>query len=111
MNPKNAQIIVFEDEEAKPGVQRGVWHGGPFTVVQYKYVPGAIFPSHSHESSQLTIVLKGTIEFSVGKDKLTVQAGETIYLPSNQPHGAQIPKEGEPVDSINIFYPKREEHP
>jgi len=111
MNSKKTQKLIFRDEEAKPGVQRGVWHGGPFTVVRYKYVPGAIFPSHSHEASQLTIVLKGTIEFLVGNDKFRVEAGETIYIPSNLPHGAKVPEGDESVDSINIFYPKREEHP
>lgn len=111
MDPKRSQKLDFEDEEVKTGVERGVWHGGPFTVVSYKYAPGAIFPSHSHEASQLTIVLKGNIEFFIGKDKFSVVAGETIYIPSNEPHRAEVPKGGEHVLSLNIFHPPREEHP
>ena len=111
MEQKRVEKLDFKDEEAKTGVERGVWHGGPFTVVRYKYAPGAIFPSHSHEASQLTIVLKGKIVFFVGENKVSVKSGETIYIPSNEPHGAEVPKEGEPVISLNIFHPPREEHP
>lgn len=111
MYPEKAQKIDFEDETAKPGVERGVWHGGPFTAVRYKYAPGAEFPPHSHEASQLTIILKGDIEFSVGGEKIFVREGETIYIPSGESHGAEVPSGGEPVLSINVFYPRREEHP
>ena len=111
MYQETAQKLNFKEETVKPGVKRGVWHGGPFTVVYYEYSPGAKFPSHRHEASQLTVVLKGTIEFSLGEDKIFVKAGETIYIPTNKSHGAQVPQNGESVHSINIFYPPREEHP
>jgi quercetin dioxygenase-like cupin family protein len=111
MDSKGVQKLDFEDEEVKVGVERGVWHGGPFTVVRYKYDPGATFPPHSHEASQLTIVLTGTIDFFIGGDKLTVSAGETIYIPSNETHGAEVPTGGESVLSLNIFHPPRQEHP
>ena len=111
MDSKKAQKLDFENEKVKIGVERGVWHGGPFTVVRYKYDPGAIFPPHSHESSQLTVVLTGTIVFFIGDDEFSVSAGETIYIPSNETHGAEVPKGGESVLSLNIFHPPRKEHP
>ncbi|MBN1573463.1 MAG: cupin domain-containing protein [Deltaproteobacteria bacterium] len=111
MYSEKAQKLDFKDETVKPGVERGVWNGGPFTVVRYKYAPGAKFPSHSHEASQLTIILEGSIEFSVGEDKIFVTAGETIYIPSGESHSAEVPKDGESVHSINVFYPPREKHP
>jgi quercetin dioxygenase-like cupin family protein len=111
MSSEKSQKLDFKDETVKAGVERGVWHGGPFTVVRYKYAPGAKFPSHSHEASQLTIILEGGIEFFIGEDRFSVRAGETIYIPSGEPHGAEVPEDGEPVLSINVFYPPREEHP
>ena len=111
MSGHKAQKLNFVDEVIKPGVKRADWHGGPFTAVRYTYEPGAVFPSHSHEAAQITIVLAGQIKFSVDNVEFSLDSGESIYIPGNVSHGAEVPSESEPVVSINIFHPPRKEHP
>jgi len=103
--------LVFEDEVALPGVMRALWHGGPFTVVRYTYAPGSTFPSHQHESAQVTVVMTGRICFQAEGEDFALDAGEAIYIPPNAAHGAFVPPDSEPVLSFNVFHPPRKENP
>lgn len=106
----SGQKLDFEEVESRPGVYRAEWHGGPFTVVRYRYAPGSVFPSHSHDSSQLTVVLSGRIRFEVDGQEHEVARGESLFIPGGASHSAAVAGDAEVV-SINIFHPPRKEHP
>ena len=106
-----ARILKFADEECKPDVERAVWDGGPFTVVRYRYQPGACFPSHHHDNAQITIVLSGRIRFHIEGEEFALGPGEAIYIPAGVPHFAEVDQASEPVLSLNVFHPPRKEHP
>jgi len=108
---EQAQKLRFVEEAVGPGVERGVWHAGPFTVVRYRYAPGAVFPPHQHEAAQLTVILAGRIRFSVDGHALELAFGETLYIPGGALHSAEVPKDSEPVVSLNVFHPPRKDHP
>jgi len=49
--------------------------------------PGLYYPRHLHEAEELYLVVSGTAEFEVeGQQAQILQAGDTIYHRSNQPH-------------------------
>jgi transcriptional regulator with XRE-family HTH domain len=41
---------------------------------------------YSHRGQECGIILKGTLEFHLGEDKFTLQAGQSIYFDPSVPH-------------------------
>jgi len=57
------------------------------TMLTYFEVdPHSRFERHSHESEQITMVLKGELFFEMDERVVRVQAGEVIAIPSSVPH-------------------------
>jgi len=111
MRDQKTRKLYFTADDCKPGVERGVWNGGPFTVVRYEYAPGSVFPVHHHESAQITVVLSGRIYFHIESEDITLAAGESLFIPGSVPHAADVPADGPAVVSLNIFHPPRKDHP
>jgi len=65
-------------------------------------------PWHSNDNEQLTYILKGALEFSLGdQDRpqvVVVHEGEVLVIPSNLPHQAVALEDTLDVD---IFCPPR----
>lgn len=88
------------------GVARQTLHGASQTLVRYVYQPGCVFPIHHHPEEQITIVLSGTIDFTVDGAPLTLSAGECALTPANIPHGATVTA-SEVVTTLNTMSPRR----
>lgn len=93
-------------EEALPGITRQVLHGENQTIVRYCYEPGSVFPVHAHEQEQVTMVLSGTILFTVDGEEVALGPGGIAVIPPWTPHGAEV-RGDEPVETINAMSPKR----
>ncbi len=97
-------------EQVAAGVTRQVVHGEQQTLVRYLYQPGAVFERHEHPQEQITIVLSGQIEFTIGDKVVTLDPGELVVIPGGVLHGARVLGETV-VESINTLSPRRTEHP
>jgi quercetin dioxygenase-like cupin family protein len=93
-------------EQPLEGVARQTVHGASQTLVRYIYQPGSIFPIHQHPEEQITIVLSGSIDFTVDGAPLTLSSGECALIPANTPHGAMV-SGSEVVETLNTMSPKR----
>jgi quercetin dioxygenase-like cupin family protein len=69
--------------------------------------PGAVVAEHSHESEQLGIVLRGTIDFRIDDERRELGPGGTWCIPANTPHEATAGPEGAIV--IDVFSPPRDD--
>jgi len=70
---------------------------------------GCLVPMHHHENEQLTYILEGALEFTLGADRgrtQVVRAGEVLHIPSNVPHEAVALEDTLDVD---VFSPPRED--
>ena len=67
---------------------------------------GAIGAMHSHPHTQITYVVSGQFEFTVGEEKKIVNAGDVLLKRNGIEHGCVCLKEGILVD---IFNPMRDE--
>lgn len=97
-------------EEPLPGIARQTVHGANQTLVRYVYQPGSIFPVHQHPEEQITIVLSGTIDFTVEGAPVTLGAGQSALIPANVPHGATVTA-SEVVVTLNTMSPRRSSAP
>ena len=70
---------------------------------------GCLVPMHHHENEQLTYVLEGRLDFTIGADRsqqVSVGPGEVLFLPSNVPHEALAVEDTLDVD---VFSPPRQD--
>jgi quercetin dioxygenase-like cupin family protein len=68
---------------------------------------GCLVPMHHHENEQLTYVLEGRLDFTIGADRarqVSVGPGEVLFIPSNVPHEALAVEDTLDVD---VFSPPR----
>jgi len=99
--------VAFEkiDENTKRKV---LAHDGTMMAVEVHFdQPIATYEPHWHFHEQITYVLKGKLEFFIDGVGQVVEAGDSIYFPSNVPHGCIVLEAGSVV--LDIFTPQREE--
>jgi len=68
---------------------------------------GCLVPMHRHDNEQLTYVLEGRLDFSIGEDRakqVSVGPGEVLFIPSNVWHEATAAADTLDVD---VFSPPR----
>lgn len=75
-------------------------------AVEVNFEQGAIGPMHNHPHEQLTYVLSGEFEFTIGEEKQIVTAGDTLYKAPHVMHGCICLKPGTLLDT---FTPVRDD--
>ena len=94
--------------EMTAGVRRRTLVSGPAMMqMRVEFEAGSRLPEHAHPHEQVTHVLEGALRFTLGEGKTRdVQAGESIYLAPDAPHGAEALARTAVVDT---FSPPRED--
>lgn len=96
---------AFEDQGG--GVKRRILaYGDNMMQVEVHFEKGAVGAVHSHPHTQLTHVLEGAFEFTIGGEKQVVRKGDTLYKVPNIPHGCVCLEKGILLDT---FAPYRED--
>ncbi len=94
-----------EGEVAAEGVERIVKsYTDELMVVENHFKKGAIGALHSHPHTQITYVVSGKFEFTIGDEKKIVTAGDTMLKKNGILHGCVCLEEGVLLD---IFSPMR----
>ena len=97
--------FVYEKEKvwepAGDGVTRQIMgYDGQAMLVKVKFEKGAIGTPHTHYHTQLTYVVSGKFEFTVGDEKQIVAAGDGIYIEPDVMHGCVCLEAGVLIDSF-----------
>ncbi|HDY7842217.1 TPA: cupin domain-containing protein [Vibrio vulnificus] len=99
------QDITLED--LGQGISRKVLaHSDNMMSVEVHFETGAIGAMHSHPHEQLTYVLSGEFEFTIGDEKKIVKTGDTMYKEPNIEHGCACLEAGVLIDT---FTPMRKD--
>lgn len=94
-------------EDLGDGVSRKVLaHSENMMSVEVHFEDGAVGTMHSHPHEQLTYILSGEFEFTIGDEKKIVKAGDTMYKQPNIEHGCVCLKPGVLIDT---FTPMRKD--
>ncbi len=83
------RIYRREDLPLKPAVPGAkMWAVGleKSMLTYFEMAPDTIFPDHSHEAEQITLVLEGTLTFTYEGKKAVLKPGEVIAIPSDVRH-------------------------
>ena len=94
-------------EDLGGGMRRRVLaHGGGLMQVEVQFEEGAVGALHSHPHEQLTYVLSGEFEFTIGGETRIVRAGDTLYKRPGIEHGCVCRRAGALLDT---FTPQRQD--
>ncbi|UTT87187.1 cupin domain-containing protein (plasmid) [Vibrio pelagius] len=94
-------------EDLGDGISRKVLaHSDNMMAVEVHFEKGAIGSMHNHPHEQLTYVLSGKFEFTIGDEKKIVEAGDTMYKEPNIEHGCVCLEAGVLIDN---FTPMRKD--
>ena len=62
---------------------------------------GAVVPPHKHLAEQITMVMSGSLKFSIGGKDVVVGAGEVLVIPPNAVHSAVALEDTDDIDSFS----------
>lgn len=74
--------------------------------VEVHFETGTVAALHSHPHEQITYVISGKFEFTVGDETYVVSAGDSLYKQPDIVHGATCMEAGTLLD---VFTPHRED--
>ena len=98
----------IDSEDVGSGVKRKILnHGGSLMMVEFHFKKGGVGPVHTHPHEQIGYLAKGSGIFELAGKKEKVEVGDTMYMPSNVPHGFVALEEDTVL--IDVFTPQRED--
>ena len=86
--------------------RRTICCGEKLHQVYVTLAAGAKLPEHTHVHEQICTCVKGRIRLIVAGKQVEAGPGESIHLPSNIPHAAEVDVDTEVIDT---FSPPRED--
>lgn len=106
------EIKVYSKDELhlKPNVKGAkMWAIGLERAMLTYFVmeSNTVFPEHSHEAEQITLILEGELTFTYGGKTNTLKVGDVIAIPSNVIHSAFTSEK--PCKAIDAWSPVRKE--
>ncbi|SFR14694.1 cupin domain-containing protein [Poseidonocella sedimentorum] len=94
-------------ETVADGLSRKVGaHDDNLMVVEVHFEAGTTAPLHHHRHEQITYVMSGKFEFTVGDQTYVVGPGDSLYKQPDIVHGATCLEAGTLLD---VFTPHRED--
>ncbi len=91
-----------------PGCQMRTPFGEHLMLSYLEMENGAEVPLHSHPHEQGGMLLKGTLDLTIGTETRRVEAGAMFIIPPNTPHRA-VAVSG-PATILDCFSPVREDY-
>lgn len=101
------EIDSLPQNEIKEGFKAQFVHTENFTLGYWDVEEGAILPFHSHFHEQVTQVLEGKFELTIGEETRIYEMGQLAVVPPNVVHGGKALTKCKIFD---IFYPVREDY-
>jgi quercetin dioxygenase-like cupin family protein/ketosteroid isomerase-like protein len=82
----------------------GAETGGAFGLVDIETPAGAGPPPHRHaDEDEMLVVLRGTLNLTIGPDRREVESGHLVHLPRQVDHGYRAGSE--PLRHLNLVQP------
>jgi quercetin dioxygenase-like cupin family protein len=102
------RLASLAAKEIFNGTVRGHYaHVERTTVGEVFLEPNTVVPIHSHPHEQVTYVIEGQFQFTVGDKTTVLEPGMAALIPGNTPHGGTTLTACRVID---IFSPVREDY-
>lgn len=107
MQQKFTKTDDIPEKELVPGIFAKLVHMEGMSVAHVRIEKGAILPEHAHVHEQVTNILEGELEMTVGGETKVCKPGDIVLLASNMPHSARALTDCYVMD---VFQPVREDY-
>ena len=94
--------------EMLPGIVRRSVAMDHAMVTFFTFAPGTVLPVHDHIHEQITYVIRGAMEFTLGDEVRVLRAGDGVCSPPGVRHGGVVLDEE--TFALDAWYPRREEY-
>ncbi|MDD4903960.1 MAG: cupin domain-containing protein [Candidatus Bipolaricaulis sp.] len=94
--------------EMLPGITRRAAWIKDVMLTFFTFEPGSVVPPHRHPNEQITIVVRGAMEFSLDGESRVLRVGDGVCIPPNTPHAARILSE--PTVAYDAWSPPRDDY-
>ena len=94
-------------KEIAPGLYGRFVHGKTMTLSFVDITKGSRLPEHSHPHEQITFIMEGELEMTIGGEKMMLTKGMVHVIPGNVPHSALAHTD---VKVLDCFHPVREDY-
>ncbi|MEO9964704.1 MAG: cupin domain-containing protein [Reichenbachiella sp.] len=101
------QLENLETKELLPGIVGHLIHTDTLTIGYFNIAKGAVLPAHAHVHEQVTNLLEGEFEMTVGGETKILTAGSVATIPSNAEHSGVALTDCKVID---VFNPVREDY-
>lgn len=102
------RVEDLPEVEMLPGVgRRAVWLEGVMLTF-FDFEPNTVVPEHAHPHQQITFVLEGAMEFTLGEETRLLRAGEGVCIEPGVSHGALV--QDERTRALDAWHPVREDY-
>jgi quercetin dioxygenase-like cupin family protein len=91
-------------EKMNEKITRKIAVGQNEMVGRLHLTKGAVVPPHKHLAEQITMVMSGSLEFTIAKKKILLRGGDVLVIPPNVVHSAVALED---CDDIDAFSPLR----
>jgi quercetin dioxygenase-like cupin family protein len=99
--------VDVKPKDLGQGVSRKiVAAGGKIMAVEVYFAKGAIGALHSHPHEQVSYVVNGSFEATIGAETTIIRTGDSYYVPPDLIHGVAALEDGLLLD---VFTPQRED--
>lgn len=102
-----AQLSALPARTLLPGITGRYAHTARLTTGEVELAAGAVLPVHQHPHDQLSYVLTGEIEFTIGSETRVMTAGTCALIAGGTPHGCRVLTAARVLDT---FTPVREDY-
>ena len=106
---KTANFEELTRVVAREGVDRRVFTGEKSTMVINEIKASAKPAPHRHEHEQITYILQGACEFTIGEETVRMGKGDVVLVPPNVVHALR-PLGDETILNLDVFTPIREDY-
>lgn len=94
-------------QDKLPGCHVRFVHSENMTLSYWNLECGARIPPHAHPHEQVTTLIDGELQLSIGGETRTLRPGSVAVIPSNATHAATALT---PCYVLDVFYPVREDY-
>lgn len=102
------KVIPKADLTLRPDVPgASMWAVGmeKAMLTYFELESNTVFPEHSHEAEQITLVLEGELTFAYDGKEVILKSGDVIAIPSNAVHSAYTGTV--PCKAVDAWSPQR----
>jgi quercetin dioxygenase-like cupin family protein len=97
----------IEQRELLPGLHVRFLHSENMTAAYWFIEAGSEMPVHTHPHEQITNVLEGELELTLGEESRVLGPGTAAVIAPEIPHGGRAVSDCRVID---VFHPVREDY-